>query len=123
MNQNASRKPDPERQIQARRYAQLQRRLIPLGLGLGLAWTLGLLFSGAAVELRRALTDLTNSQVWVVTLFTAVTGVGYALSTATRPSASGLLRPGQQLNIPITFRQTRALVNAPKRLNFIHFRV
>ena len=102
MNPNASRTPDPERQIQARRYAQLQRRLIPLSLGLGLAWTLGLLFSGAAVELRRALTDLTNSQVWVVMLFAAVTGGGYALSTATRPSASGLPRPGQQLNIPTT---------------------
>jgi STE24 endopeptidase len=93
VNQNASRRPDPERQIQARRYAQLQRRLIPLSLGLGLAWTLGLLFSGAAVELRRALTDLTNSQVWVVTLFTAVTGVGYALLDLPLSYYSGFILP------------------------------
>jgi STE24 endopeptidase len=71
--------PDPERQDQARRYARLRRRLIPVSMGLGLAWALGLLFSGGAVGLRRALTDLTASRALVVTLFYGIVGVGYAL--------------------------------------------
>ena len=39
MNTNLE-NPDPGRQIQAQRYARLRRRLIPLSLGLGLAWAL-----------------------------------------------------------------------------------
>jgi hypothetical protein len=68
--------PDPERQVQARRYARLRRRLIPINLGLGLAWLLGLLFSGAAIALRQTLSDLTASRALVVTLFSGVVGVG-----------------------------------------------
>jgi STE24 endopeptidase len=71
--------PDPERQAQARRYARLRRRLIPVSLGLGLAWLLAWLFSGAAVALRQALSDLTGSRALVVTLFSGVLGGGYAL--------------------------------------------
>ena len=71
--------PDPERQAQARRYARLRRRLIPISLGLGLAWLLTWLFSGAAVALRQTLSDLTGSRALVVTLFSGVLGGGYAL--------------------------------------------
>ena len=73
------RSPDPERQIQAQQYARLRRRLIPVSLGLALVWALGWLISGASVALRQALTDLGISQALVVTLFTVIFGVGYAL--------------------------------------------
>jgi STE24 endopeptidase len=71
--------PDPQRQAQARRYARLRRRLLPVSLGLGLAWTLGLLFSGGAIALRRVLSDLNSNRVLVVTLFSGIVGAGYTL--------------------------------------------
>jgi STE24 endopeptidase len=77
MTDNELRAPDPERQAQARRYARLRRRLIPVSLGLGLAWGFGLLVSGAAVELRGALSDLSSNRVVVVTLFSGIVGAGY----------------------------------------------
>lgn len=81
MNLDAHRleRPDPQRQDQARRYARLRRRLLPISLGWGLAWALGLLLSGAAVELRQTLTELTSSRVLIVTLFSGIVAAGYAL--------------------------------------------
>jgi STE24 endopeptidase len=70
--------PDPERQTQAQRYARLRRRLIPISLGLGLAWALGWLVSGISVALRQALTDLGMGRALVITLYVGVFGVGYA---------------------------------------------
>jgi STE24 endopeptidase len=72
-------RPDPQRQAQARRYARLRRRLFAISLGLGLAWALGLLFSGGAVELRRALSDLNSNRLLVVALFSGIVGAGYTL--------------------------------------------
>ena len=71
--------PDPERQIQAQRYARLRRRLIPISLGLGLAWALGWLVSGISVALRQAFTDVGMGRALVITLFAGVFGVGYAI--------------------------------------------
>ncbi|MGD9100288.1 MAG: M48 family metallopeptidase [Anaerolineae bacterium] len=85
--------PDPERQVQARRYARLHRRLIPINLGLGLVWLLGLLFSGAAVTLRQALSDLTASRALVVTLFSGIVGGGYALLDLPLSYYSGFVLP------------------------------
>jgi STE24 endopeptidase len=85
--------PNPERQAQARRYARLRRRLIPLSLGLGLAWTLGLLLSGAALELRQALDELTASRALVVTLFSGILGGGYALLELPLSYYSGFVLP------------------------------
>jgi len=48
---DVERTPDPERQVQAKRYARLRRRLIPISLGIGLCWALGLLLSGLSVDL------------------------------------------------------------------------
>jgi STE24 endopeptidase len=73
------RSPDPERQIQAQHYARLRRRLIPISLGLALAWALGWLVSGWSVALRQALTDLGVGQALVVALFTGIFGICYAL--------------------------------------------
>jgi STE24 endopeptidase len=93
MHENDLRPPDPQRQAQARRYARLRRRLIPVSLGLGLAWALGLLLSGAAVELRRALADLTASRALVVTLFSGILGAGYALLDLPLSYYSGFVLP------------------------------
>jgi STE24 endopeptidase len=71
--------PDPERQIQAQRYARLRRRLIPISIGLGLAWALGWLVSGISVALRQAFTDVGMGRALVITLFAGVFGVGYAI--------------------------------------------
>lgn len=87
------RSPDPERQTQARRYARLRRRLIPVSLGLGLAWALGLLLTGVAVDLRRALTDLTASRALVVTLFSGIVGFGYTLLDLPLSFYSGFVLP------------------------------
>lgn len=93
MNETKLRDPDPERQAQARRYARLRRRLIPISLGLGLAWALGLLVSGAAVELRRALTELTTNRALVVTLFSGIVGAGYTLLDLPLSYYSGFILP------------------------------
>jgi STE24 endopeptidase len=87
------RSPDPERQVQARRYARLRRRLIPVSLGLGLAWALGLLLTGVAVDLRRALADLTASRALVVTLFSGIVGFGYTLLDLPLSYYSGFVLP------------------------------
>jgi len=87
------RSPDPERQTQARRYARLRRRLIPVSLGLGLAWALGLLLTGVAVDLRRALTDLTASRALIVTLFRGIVGFGYTLLDLPLSFYSGFVLP------------------------------
>jgi STE24 endopeptidase len=87
------RSPDPERQAQARHYARLRRRLIPASVGLGTAWALGLLYSGAAVELRQALTELTSSHALVLTLFAAIVGAGYALLDLPLSYYSGFVLP------------------------------
>jgi len=79
MNENGMRSPDPERQAGARHYARLRRRLIPFSLGLGLAWALGLLLSGAAIGLREALADAVSSRALIVTLFSGIVGAGYVL--------------------------------------------
>ena len=85
--------PDPERQAQARRYARLRRKLIPVSLGLGLAWALGLLLSGATVDLRRALTDLTTNRALVITLFSGIVGGGYLLLELPLSIYSGYVLP------------------------------
>jgi STE24 endopeptidase len=87
------RSPDPERQAQARHYARLSRRLIPVSVGLGAAWALGLLYSGAAVDLRQALTELTSSRALVLTLFAAIIGAGYALLDLPLSYYSGFVLP------------------------------
>lgn len=87
------RPPDPERQIQARRYARLRRRLIPVSLGLGLAWTLGLLLTGAAIDLRQVLTDLTTSRALIVALFCGIVGAGYVLLELPLSYYSGFVLP------------------------------
>ncbi len=87
------RSPDPERQTQARRYARLRRRLIPVSVGLGLAWALGLLLTGVAVDLRRALTDLTASRALIVTLFSGIVGFGYTLLDLPLSFYSGFVLP------------------------------
>jgi STE24 endopeptidase len=69
----------PERQEQARQYARLRYRLIPISLASGLVWALALLLSGAAVELRRMLAELTASRVFVVTLFSGIIAIVYAI--------------------------------------------
>ncbi len=79
MTESELRVPDAERQVQARRYARLRRKLIPISLGLGLIWTVGWLFTGASVVLREALADLTTSRALVITLFSAIFGLGYVL--------------------------------------------
>jgi STE24 endopeptidase len=79
MTESELRVPDAERQVQARRYAQLRRKLIPISLGLGLIWTVGWLLTGASVALREALADLTTSRALVITLFSAIFGLGYVL--------------------------------------------
>jgi STE24 endopeptidase len=93
VNEIELRKPDPERQLQARRYARLRRKLIPVSLGLGLVWALGLLLTGAAVELRRALTELTASRALIVTLFSGIVGLGYALLDLPLSYYSGFVLP------------------------------
>jgi STE24 endopeptidase len=93
MTETELRSPDPERQVQARRYARLRRRLIPVSLGLGLAWALGLLLSGAAVNLRRALADLSTNRALIVTLFSGVIGFGYALLDLPLSYYSGFVLP------------------------------
>jgi STE24 endopeptidase len=79
MTETEFRTPDPERQTQARRYARLRRRLMPISLGLGLVWALGWLLSGASVTLRQALAELTTSRALVITLFSMIIGAGYLL--------------------------------------------
>jgi STE24 endopeptidase len=71
--------PDPERQTEARRYARLRRKLLPVSLGLGLLWSVGWLLTGASVALREELTQLTSSQALVITLYCAILGLGYVL--------------------------------------------
>ena len=71
--------PDAERQVQARRYARLRRKLIPISLGLGLIWTVGWLATGASVAFRETLTELTTSRALVIILFSAVFGLGYVV--------------------------------------------
>lgn len=71
--------PDPERQTEARRYARLRRKLLPVSLALGLLWSLGWLLTGASVALREELTQLTSSQALVITLYCASFGLGYVL--------------------------------------------
>ena len=93
MTETELRSPDPERQAQARRYARLRRRLIPVSLGLGLAWALGLLLTGAAVDLRRALADLTASRALIVTLFSGIVGFGYTLLDLPLSYYSGFVLP------------------------------
>lgn len=85
--------PDPERQSEARRYARLRRKLIPVSLGLGLIWSLVWLLTGASVALREALADLTASRALVVTLFAMIFGLGYALLDLPLSYYSGFLLP------------------------------
>lgn len=93
MTEPGLRSPDPERQAQARRYARLRRRLIPISVGLGTAWALGLLYSGAAIDLRQALTDLTSRRALVLTLFAGIVGAGYALLDLPLSYYSGFVLP------------------------------
>jgi STE24 endopeptidase len=93
MSESKVQAPDPERQHKARRYAHLRRRLLPVSLGLGLAWALGLLLSGAAVELRQFLTGLTTSRALVVTMFSGIVGVGYAILDLPLSYYSGFVLP------------------------------
>jgi STE24 endopeptidase len=93
MTEPELRSPDPERQAQARRYARLHRRLIPVSVGLGAAWALWLLYSGVAVDLRQALTDLTTSRALVVTLFAVIVGAGYVLLDLPLSYYSGFVLP------------------------------
>ncbi len=90
---NAERTPDPERQAQAKRYARLRRRLIPISLGLGLCWALGLLLSGMSVDLRAALTDLTTHRPLLITLYSLIISIGYALLDLPLSYYSGFMLP------------------------------
>ena len=90
---NAKRTPNPERQAPARRYARLRRRLIPVSLGLGLCWALGLLLSGLSVDLRTVLTDLTGNRVLLITLYSLIIGMGYALLDFPLRYYSGFVLP------------------------------
>jgi STE24 endopeptidase len=90
---NAERTPDPERQAQAKRYARLRRRLIPISLGLGLCWALGLLLSGMSVDLRAALTDLTTYRPLLISLYSLIIGIGYALLDLPLSYYSGFVLP------------------------------
>lgn len=85
--------PDPQRQAEAQRYARLRLRLIPVSLGLGLTWVLGWLLSGATVDLRRALTELTSSRPLVITLFSGIVGGGYVLVELPLSYYSGFVLP------------------------------
>ena len=93
MSESKVHAPDPERQQKARRYARLRRRLLPVSLGLGLAWALGLLLSGAALELREFLAGLTTSRALVITMFSGIVGAGYAILDLPLSYYSGFVLP------------------------------
>ena len=72
---------------------ELLRTADPVSLGLGLCWALGLLLSGLSVDLRTALTDLTTHRALLITLYSFIIGMGYALLEIPLSYYSGFILP------------------------------
>jgi STE24 endopeptidase len=70
---------DAGRQVEARRYARIRRRLLLLDLGLGVAYVLAWLAFGWSLALKRVLLGATSSEWLLVLGLGAVFGAGYAL--------------------------------------------
>jgi STE24 endopeptidase len=65
---------DPARQEKARAYEHKHQRLMLVDLGLGALYLAAWLFSGASIQLRSALTAITNNDWLLVALFILIFG-------------------------------------------------
>jgi len=84
---------DPARQHQAREYARIRRRLLLADLGLGAAFALLWLLSGASAWLRDQILGLTQQPLLVVALYAAIFGAIYGLLDAPLSYYSGFVLP------------------------------
>jgi STE24 endopeptidase len=84
---------DPERQKKAKEYAGINRRLMLVDLGLGAAYALIWLLSGASFWLRDQILGLTQNPYLVVALYAAVFGAVYALLDAPLSYYRGFVLP------------------------------
>ncbi len=84
---------DPERQQTAKEYARIRRRLMLVDLGLGAAFALVWLPSGASVCVRDQILDLTQQPLLVVALYAIVFGGVYALLDAPLSYYRGFVLP------------------------------
>jgi STE24 endopeptidase len=84
---------DPERQQKAKVYARIRRRLLLVDLGLGVAFVLVWLLSGASLGLRNQVIALTDQPLLVVALYAAVFGAVYGALNAPLSYYSGFVLP------------------------------
>ena len=84
---------DPERQEKAKEYARINRRLMLVDLGLGAAYALVWLLSGATFWLRDQITATTQNPFLVVAAYALVFGAIYALLDAPLSYYKGFVLP------------------------------
>ncbi len=84
---------DPERQIRAREYARIRRRLMLLDLGIGAVYVVLWLALGWSLALRNSLLDYTKSEWLLVAGFLAVFGGIYYLLNLPLGYYSGFILP------------------------------
>jgi STE24 endopeptidase len=84
---------DPERQIRAREYATLRRRLALLDLAIGLAYVVALLLTGASVALRDGVQRIASQPIEIVALYAVFFGGAYTLLTFPLAVYSGHVLP------------------------------
>jgi len=84
---------NPERQMKAKEYARIRRRLMLVDLGLGGVYALVWLLSGASVWLRDLILGLTQNQWLLVALYAIVFGGIYALLDAPLSYYRGFVLP------------------------------
>jgi STE24 endopeptidase len=84
---------DPERQVKAKAYARLSRRLMLIDLAIGGIYALAWLAFGWAAGLRSILAGFTTNEWLLVPAFAAVFGGIYALLNAPLAYYSGFVLP------------------------------
>lgn len=72
---------DEEKQQKAKRYARARRVLLVADLGVAAAIVLGLLLTGASIDLRDLAMRVSDNLVWVVAIYSAVLYLVYAVVT------------------------------------------
>jgi STE24 endopeptidase len=84
---------DHERQLKAKQYSRISRRLMLLDLAITAVYSLGWLISGWSIDLRQALIQMTNNPWLLVLLYAAVFGGIYYLIDLPLSYYSGYLLP------------------------------
>ncbi len=116
---------DPERQIRAREYARIRRRLMLVDLGIGAVYVVLWLALGWSLALRNALLAYTKSEWLLVPAFIAVFGGIYYLLNLPLGYYSGFILPhryglsNQTLNGYISDQLKGLLISAPLGLLLI----